>query len=219
MDLTSYILKEFKPLSLETKVSEVKSLFNENEYSHFPIIQNNVLIGLISETDIQSIDEENKEIGYFQYLFQLFYTEESNNLLDLIKIFASNETSLVPVIDEKKQYIGYFNLIDLLHVLNETPYLNEEGIVLLLEKEISEFSFSQVCQIVETNNGKILGLFTSEIGTSTLKITLKFTSQDVNEIIQSFRRYDYTILSNHEEDFYLEDLKERSEYLQKYLNI
>ena len=52
-----------------------------------------------------------------------------------------------------------------------------------------------------------------------MKISLKFSSQDVNEIIQSFRRYDYKVLSDHKEDFYLEDLKDRNDYLRKYLNI
>jgi len=40
-----------------------------------------------------------------------------------------------------------------------------------------------------------------------------------NKIIQTFRRYNYTVLSKHVEDAYLEDLKDRSNYLQKYLNI
>ncbi|WP_111706284.1 CBS domain-containing protein [Lutibacter citreus] len=219
MDITSFILKEFPPLTLESKVSDVKSFFSSNEYSHFPIVKNNLLIGLISRTDILSIDEDDKEIGYFQYLFSLFLTEEINNVLDLIKVFASNEANLIPVVNSSKKYIGYFDLIDILHIYNETPFLNEEGVVLRLEKEITDFSFSQVCQIIESNSGKVLGIFISEKNATTVKIIIKFTSQDVNEIIQAFRRYEYTILSNHEEDYYLEDLKERSEYLQKYLNI
>ncbi len=41
----------------------------------------------------------------------------------------------------------------------------------------------------------------------------------MNEIIQSFRRYDYEIISEHFEDNYINTLKERSDYLDKYLNI
>ena len=43
--------------------------------------------------------------------------------------------------------------------------------------------------------------------------------EDINEIIQTFRRYNYTVISEHKDDFYLQDLKERSDYLQKYLNM
>jgi hypothetical protein len=37
--------------------------------------------------------------------------------------------------------------------------------------------------------------------------------------MQTFRRYDYKIISMHENDIYLEDLKNRSEYLKKYLDM
>jgi len=219
METGPYILKEFKAFSLETTIKEVKLFFNETSFNNFPIVKNNVLIGLISETDIESIDDNDKEIGYFQYLFNLFFTEESNNLLDILTVFASNETNLIPVINTQNEYLGYFDLIDILHLYNSTPFLNNEGTVLLLEKEIRTFSFSEICQIVESSGGSIHGLFISDSNATTVKITIKFNAQDINEILQSFRRYDYAIISNHEEDFYLEDLKERSQYLQKYLNI
>tara|TARA_R110001583_G_scaffold53483_1_gene164945 strand:+ start:2614 stop:3276 length:663 start_codon:yes stop_codon:yes gene_type:complete len=220
MEITPFILKEFKPFTLENKVGEVKSFFNETTFSHFPIVKNNILVGLISEADIEGIiDSDEKEIGYFQYLFNLFFTDKTTNLLELLKVFAANQANIIPVLGTKKNYLGYFELVDILHLYNNTPFLKSEGTVLLLEKEISNFSFSQLCQIVESNNGKILGVYISETTASTVKLTLKFSAQDVNEIIQSFRRYEYTIISDHEEDFYLEDLKERSEYLQKYLNI
>ena len=41
----------------------------------------------------------------------------------------------------------------------------------------------------------------------------------MNEITQTFRRYGYVIISENEDDTYLTNLKERSDYLEKYLNI
>lgn len=219
METAPYILKDFEAFSLETTINEVKTFFNETTFSHFPIVKNNHLIGLIAETDIEGIDEDEKEIGYFQYIFNHFFTNETTNILDIITVFASNETNIIPVLDKENNYLGYFDLIDILHLYNETPFLNSQGTVVILEKEVRDFSFSEICQIVESNSGKIQGLFISESNATTVKITVKFDSQDVNEILQSFRRYEYDVISNHEEDFYLEDLKERSKYLQKYLNI
>lgn len=219
MKTIPYILKEFKAFTLQTKIADVKSLFNETTYSHFPIVKNKQLIGLVSETDMQGITEDNKELKDFQLLFSLFFTEENNNLLEILKVFALNETNLIPVISIQKEYLGYYDLIDVLHVYRNTPFLNNEGSILILEKEIRDYSFSEICQIVESDNGKILGVFISESNSTSVKITLKFSSQDVNEIIQSFRRYGYKVLSNHKEDYYLEELKNRTNYLQKYLNI
>ena len=126
---------------------------------------------------------------------------------------------MIPALDAEKNYLGYYDLIDILHVYNATPFLNNEGETILLEKEKSNYAFSEVCQIVESNKGSVLGIFISEENDKIVKITLKFSAPDVNKIFQSFRRYNYKVLSNHKEDFYLEDLKERSNYLQKYLNI
>ena len=219
METTLYILNEYKPFNLLTKVADVKIFFNETVFCHFPIVRDNQLIGLISENDIEGIDEDDKPLEDFQYLFNMFFIEEKNNLLEIIKVFASNETNIIPVLNNEKEYIGYYDLIEILHVFNGTPFLNNEGIVILLEKGIKDYSFSEISQIVESNNGKLLGIYISETNSSTVKISLKFSSQDINEIIQSFRRYNYRVLSDHKEDYYLEELKERTNYLRKYLNI
>jgi predicted transcriptional regulator len=219
METTSYILKEFKPFSLFSKVSEIKTFFIETSFSHFPIVKNNELIGLISESDMEEIEDDENEIGNFQYLYKLFSIEEEDSLLDILGVFASNNTNLIPVINNKKEYIGYFEINDILQIYNETPFLKGEGIVLLIEKGINEYSISEICQIVESNKGKILGVFIAESGLTSVKISIKFNAPDINEIIQSFRRYDYLVLSNHKEDYFIEDLKDRSNYLQKYLNI
>ncbi|WP_372794794.1 CBS domain-containing protein [Lutibacter sp.] len=219
METTPYILNEYKAFTLQTTVLEAKSFFYETSFCFFPIVRNNQLVGLISKNEVEGIHENNKSIENFQNLFVLFSIEENDNLLEIIKVFASHETNIVPVLNTNNEYIGYYDLIEILHIYNETPFLNNEGIVLLLEKEIRDYSFSEICQIVESNNGKLLGIFISESNATTVKITIKFSSQDINEIIQSFRRYNYKVLSKHKEDFYLEDLKDRSDYLQKYLNI
>ncbi len=219
METTPYILKEFEAFTLQTKIADVKGLFNETTYSHFPVVYNNQLVGLVSETDIQGIDEDQLELGEFKHLFSLFLIEENNNLLEILKVFAFYETNLIPVVNNNNEYLGYYDLIDILHVYKDTPFLNNEGATILLEKEIRDYSFSEICQIVESNNGKILGVFISETNATSVKITLKFNSQDVNEIVQSFRRYNYKVLTNLKEDFYLEELKDRTNYLMKYLNI
>lgn len=219
MDITPYILKDFKAFNLNTKVGEVKEFFNATTFNYFPIVEDKKLIGLISETEIQGIDEDEKEIGYYQYLFNLFSAEESSNILEVLKEFASNQSTVLPILDAKRAYIGYYDLIDILHVYNDTPFFHSEGIVLLLKKEARDYSLSEICQIVESNKGKVYGIFVSESNSTTVQIVVKFDSPDINETIQSFRRYEYEILSNHEEDTLLEELKDRSNYLQKYLNI
>jgi len=66
---------------------------------------------------------------------------------------------------------------------------------------------------------KILGAFVSKMESDVVQITLKIGDSGLNDVIQTFRRYSYNIISGHEDDTYVESLKERSEYLKKYLDI
>ena len=52
------------------------------------------------------------------------------------------------------------------------------------------------------------------------QITLKIGSSGLSSTnFQDFRRYGYTIISGHEDDTFLRTLKERSAYLDNYLNL
>ncbi len=78
---------------------------------------------------------------------------------------------------------------------------------------------AEITQIIESNNGKILALFISEADVENIQVTIKISLGNLNEIIQTFRRYNYKIISDHYEDNYINTLWERADYLDKYLNI
>ena len=102
---------------------------------------------------------------------------------------------------------------------SDSPFFSEAGGVLVIEKGINDYSFSEISQIVESNDGKLLGAFISKTDNDISQITLKIGQIGLSGIIQTFRRYSYNIVSGHEEDSYIESLKERSQYLDKYLNM
>ena len=92
------------------------------------------------------------------------------------------------------------------------------GGIIVIEKGQNDFSFSEVSQIVESNNAKLLGAFISKVEKDVVQITLKISYVGLNDILQSFRRYSYNIVSGHDDDQFLNNLKDRSDYLNKYLN-
>ena len=91
--------------------------------------------------------------------------------------------------------------------------------MIVIEKNKKDFSVSEVSQIVESNNATILALYISNQTSDAIQATVKINSEDINEVIQTFRRYNYNLISEHKDDFYLQDLKDRSDYLQKYLDM
>ncbi len=216
--LSEYINNDFKPFSSTETVAEIQGFFAENLYSHFPVLDNGVYLGCIAAVDAETFETE-KTIAEYRYAFEGFFVRQSTIWLDILEIFAKNNATIVPILNETNSYIGYYEITDVIKFLNETPFLKETGGIIIVEKLVTEYSMSQITQIVESNNGKLLGVFVSEADADKVQITIKITLGAMNEIIQSFRRYNYEIVSEHHEDDYLNTLKERSEYLDKYLNM
>lgn len=219
MNLLDYIINDIKPLLITQKVREVQLLFNQLTYSHIPVKnKDDIYLGCFSENDAHCF-EGNKMIQDYSYATEGFFVREDTNWLDVLEAFAQNSTNIMPVLSNKNVYLGYYELNDIINLFNETPFFSEAGSILIIEKGLNDYSFSEVSQIVESNNGKLLGAFISKIEKDVAQITLKISKADLNEIMQSFRRYSYNILSGHEDDSYIIGLKERSDYLNRYLNM
>ncbi|WP_235869083.1 CBS domain-containing protein [Polaribacter aquimarinus] len=217
--MNEYILEEIKPLRLKDSVKNAQEIFNNYPITHFPVIENNKLLGSFAEDDIQTIENKDGELVSYAHLLNSFFADEKATVLELLKIFADNDTNIIPILNEDKDYLGYFDLRDILDVFSTSPFMIEESETLIIEKLRNDYAMSEITQIVESNGGKLLGLYISEKSSEFVQITLKIISDEINEIMHTFRRYDYKIISMHENDIYLEDLKNRSEYLQKYLEM
>ena len=218
MELKNFVINDIKPLNVTDKVSDLQLLFNQLTYSHIPIKKNDVYLGCISETDAHCFEGANS-ISDCNYAIEGFYVRPTTNWLDVLEAFAQNDSNIMPILDKNNKYIGYYELNDIIHLFNETPFFAEPGGILIVEKGINDYSFSEISQIVESNDAKLLGAFISKMDGDLTRITLKIGNASLNEIIQTFRRYSYNIVSGHEEDSYIESLKDRSQYLDKYLNM
>ncbi|RTY95649.1 CBS domain-containing protein [Flavobacterium sp. GSP27] len=218
IEITDYITNDFKAINNQDTIAVVQEFFNDVHFSHFPIIEEGVYLGSIAREDLETFDST-KKVSDFRYSLEGFFTRTNTIWLDVLEVFAKNQTNLVPVLDENNTYVGYYQIEDIMKFFHETPFLKEPGGVIVVKKAALDYSMSQITQIVESNNGKLLGVFVSELDVESVEVTLKITLGAINEIIQTFRRYDYEIISEHQEDNYINNLKERSDYLDKYLNI
>jgi predicted transcriptional regulator len=217
-EITNYITNDFRAIDSQETIASVQDFFADLNFSHFPVLENGIFIGSIASDDVETFDTDKKAIDY-KYTLERFFARKSMMWLDVLEVFAKNHTNTVPVIDENNIYIGYYEMEDIMKFFQETPFLKEQGGIIIVQKGLLDYSMGQVTQIVESNNGKILGCFVSDANLENVQITVKIGIGPMNEIIQTFRRYNYEIISEHQEDAYINSLKERSDYLDKYLNI
>lgn len=219
MNLQEYILNEIRELSISSSIKSAQKLFKGFPITHIPIVENGHLLGCISESDAQTIEDNSVAISEHVHLIDFFFADEKTTVLELIKLFANNDCNMMPVLNKEREYLGYFELSDILDLFSNSPFLHRNGIEIVAEKPKKEYAASEVTQIVESNNGKVLGLYISNQTSDVTQVTVKISAEDINEIIQTFRRYNFNIISQYEDDFYLQDLKDRSDYLQKYLDM
>lgn len=218
MPLREYIINDIQPVSIDETIKEVQLIFSNLTYSHIPIQKDKVYLGCISEADAHCLDSS-KQISKYQYVLEGIFVRSETIWLDVLEAFAMSNANIMPVLDKNNKYLGYYELSDFLSIFNETPFFSEPGGILIVEKGINDYSFSEISQIVESNNAKLFGAFISKIENDVVEITIKIGNTTLSDIIQTFRRYSYNIISGHEDDAFLEDLKERSDYLNKYLNM
>ncbi|HPF12475.1 MAG TPA: acetoin utilization protein acuB [Flavobacteriaceae bacterium] len=217
-NIQEYIINDIRPFEVSEKMGVVKNAFSQLTYSHVPISKKGVYAGCISETDAHCFDS-NKTLEDYLYAIEPFFVKQSTNWLDVIEAFALKSSNIMPVLGSQNEYLGYYELGDIMDIFNHTPFLSEAGGIIVVEKGSHDYSFSEICQIVESNDGKLLGVFVSHIENDVTQATIKIGHSGMGAITQTFRRYGYNVVSEHEEDKLQEELKERSDYLNKYLNI
>jgi|TARA_B110000902_G_scaffold178192_1_gene202056 predicted transcriptional regulator len=218
MSLNQFIINDLTPTSPDTLIGELQDVFKRLTYSHIPVLKEGVYLGCLSETDVFCFESSEKVADVF-YTIEGFYVRDSSIWLTVLEVFAENDSNIMPVLDADNNYLGYYQLNDIISMFNHTPFFSEPGGIIVIEKKYNDFSFSELSQIIESNNAKMLGAFISKVENDVTQITIKIGKSGLSSIFEAFRRYGYAIVSGHEDDGFLKTLKERSAYLDTYLKL
>jgi len=217
-EIQQFILNDIQPLSLNDSIQTALDIALEYKFSHIPVVENNVYLGCLIAEDAENA-MENSTVTDFKFTLDKFFTLNTTSWFDVLQIFSKNDSNLVPVLDANNKYVGFYELSDCIKLLSDTPFLSEEGSTIIVEKSINSYSFSEVTQIIESNNSKILGFFISNFTDGTVQLSIKLNTANMSGVLQTFRRYDYDVISDHIDDSYANNLKNNSDYLDKYLNM
>lgn len=218
MNIQDHILKNIPVFEISDPLEKVLSFFGQNTFSHVAVAEGGKYVGVFSENDAVVVDAE-ADVAQYRYDLDTFFARTETSWLDVLEIFARNEANILPVLDHNDVVLGYYDLTDIVSVFIDTPFFTDPGNILVVATGIKDYSFSEIAQIVESNNAKFLGGFITDTQNDVVQVTLKISTDHFNEVVQTFRRYNYHILFGNSDDQFLQDLKERSEYLNKYLNV
>jgi acetoin utilization protein AcuB len=189
--------------------------------SHLPIVNSQDFLGLISDADIYDINQPDEAIGNHKLTLFKPYVDLDTHIFDVIGMASRMNLSVVPVLDDKKHYKGVILVSDIVGYLARISGLDVPGGIIVLQVLERDYSLSQISQIVESNNARVLSSYITSRSESTgLEITLKVNATNLSSIIRTFERYGYDVKTWLTEDDSLDRFySDRFDMFMKYLDI
>jgi acetoin utilization protein AcuB len=217
-DLISDVVPALRTSDTGLKALSYMDIFR---VAHLPIVNNSEFLGVISDKDIYDLNMAEEPIGNHTLSLIRPFVLYNQHIYEVIELTAKLELTIVPVVDESNGYIGVITQNDLLKHFADLIAVKQPGAIITLELNVSDYSLSQIAQIVESNDSKILSLYISSPGDSTkLEVTLKINRTDLTSILQTFNRYNYTIKASFmESDMNANKLDDRYEMFMRYLSV
>ena len=127
--------------------------------SHLPVIKNNNFVGVVSESDILDKEDSSETLDKLFTVLPRPYVFEHNHLYDMMKLFADTRCTVLPILDEKENYLGCASLSDVMAHVSEMSGISDHGSVMVIEVTDRDYSLAHIAQCVETNNARLLSAF------------------------------------------------------------
>lgn len=189
--------------------------------SHLPIVNNQEFLGLISDTDIFDMNTPDEAIGNHKLSLIKPFVLVDQHIFDVVALASSMKLSVIPVLDDKNIYKGVIKSSDLVYKIAEMSSLKEQGGIIVISLHQNDYSLSQVAQIIESNDAKVLNLYiTSPPDSTKMELTIKLNTANLAPIIRTFERFDYEITYWHGDDDEMDRFySDRYDSFMRYLDV
>jgi len=215
-ELTSEILAPLEPTDTG---EEALTIMNVYHVKHLPIVRGKEILGMISEEDILNNKMDNR-IETYELPKIDAYARSNEHLFDVMSRMAQSRLTTIPVIDTDESYVGMILQEDLLQFYANSFSFSEPGSIIVLQTVKSNYSLSQISQVIESEGITILSSFiTSDEETANIYVTLKLNKREINNILATLERYEYNIKASFVDEEKTEGLKDRYDSLMRYLNV
>ena len=220
MNARQFITIPIIPLKTSDTGAYALSLMREYRVSHLPVVNDLEYLGLISDKDIASLNNLDEPVGNHSLSLGLPHVMENQHVYEIIKTLAALKLTLLPVLDENNHYLGVINLASMIHLFSDIFAIDNPGGIIILEINEKDYLLTEIAQIVESNDAKILNLYITSIpDKGKMEVTIKVNKIDIGPILQTFSRYNYTVNASYFEDTYSEGIQERFDSFMNYLNV
>lgn len=188
--------------------------------SHLPIVNNKKFLGLLSEDDIYELNNPEEPIGNHRLSLFKPYVYYDQHPYEILEVASRLKLTVIPVINEEEEYMGMIKMVDLMHYFAKLSAIEKNGGIIVLELHVNDYALSEIAQIVESNDARILSMYLNHPPNSVrMEVTLKLNISDLTSIIQTFNRFNYDVKASFMESDKQDELyNARLDHLMRYLN-
>ncbi len=188
--------------------------------NHLAIVDENRFLGLVSMDDIYNFELFETKVESFKQPLIRAYVFENQHIFDVMKTMQLFDVSVLPVLDKQENFRGIITQRALINAFANIMCVRENGYFLVLKLLPRDFSATEISNIIEKNDGKLLSLYIDDSIGNGLRAYLKIQSHDIEAILQSFERFNYDVtLLNIESNDYDKLYRDRFDNLLNFLNI
>ncbi|MFL2571355.1 MAG: CBS domain-containing protein [Parvicellaceae bacterium] len=214
------IKDDVPPIKPYESLEKALNWMDEFRVSHLPVVDQDKYYGLVSDSLIYDSNQPNLQVAELNLTLHRPFVLEHFHFYRVIQLLVEHKLSVVPILDSNEKYLGVTTISYLMNFLTNASSFSEPGSVIVLEMNQHDYSLSQISQIVESNDAQILSNYITSVKDSkVLEVTIKVNRKNIEPILQTFFRYDYSVKASFSEDDFELDMKNRYEGLMKYLNI
>ncbi len=207
-------------LSLQDTAWQAQQMMADHHLFHLPVTDNDKFAGLISEDDVLNADDDSRPLGEMEHQLLKLSVRGDAHFLEAVQLCNTYGLSVVPVIEKETEWLGAIPAPDLLKYLGRMTGADEPGGVIVLEMEKANFSFSEICKLVETNDAQITQLNTFFDNQAQLfYVTIKLNRFEVSDVVSTFQRYDYNVKYYFGEELYENEIRSNYDHLMNYLSM
>ena len=194
-------------------------LMNLYRVNHLAVVKNDFYLGVVSDKEINNWNSSDEYIEEHLPNLASPHVIYNQHLFDIIEVLEKNNLSVVPVLDENKQYKGVITNRKLLYTIANSAAIQSVGGVIVLQMNHNDYSLTEISNIIENNDARILSTYVTSTPESTkMELTIKINKTEITPIIKDLERYEYSIIASYKEDDEDVDFLERYEQLMRFLN-
>jgi len=220
--IASELLSEIVPaVHKNDKATEALNWMDVFKVSHLPIVDNEEYMGLISDADIYDMNNPETPVLNHKLSLEKPFVKDYQHIFEVAELASKHKLTVIPVLAQDEHYLGLITVNDLAKEFSHLMSTENPGGIIVLEVKINDYSLSEIAQIIEGNDTKILSLYIrTKKPADKVEITIKLNRTDISAVIQTFERYSYKIKEIHSENSEMDSsLKDRMDSFLKYLSI